>query len=626
MANHSLPSSKQATDTSQTSLSPGQRLLKLFGWPFWATVVMVIFGATGYAATSALLSLNTPKGCESVYWPLASGARRLYCAQQEAKEGNADSLLKAITLVSKLPEDHPLRQEIDKNIKVWSEEVLVLGEKQFQAGNLEAAIAISEEIPPGVAAKAVITEKVERWQEIWENGEAIAAEVETHLQDSAWNLAFQEAGKLVDLDNDYLANRRYTELVAKIQQAKSEGLVLAEAQAAVDQGGVENLLTALDKAQSIESDSYSYQSAQALITEIGETLIQQAQDNLDRRRWDTVLDIAQAIPEELDLEEKVADFREIALAGLEAQSGSINGLKAAIAQVETLNPTRPLYPEAQNLITRWEKEIEDVHILNLAKGYASGGNISDLRSAMATAKDVPRGNPRYQQAQQLVQQWNRQVETIEDRPILKRASEAAWGTSIENYQSAIAIARQIRPNRALYQEAQRKIANWRDRIERIEDQPILEKATRLANEGSLQRAIATANQISSNRALYRQAQSDIRRWRSDLQARQSLREARDIADAESVSALTRALQKTRQALNSDAYRYQAERLIDQWSKQLYAIALQQANEQNFATAIRTAQQIPSRSTIYREAINNIKQWQGELTVEREEAIEVDLED
>ncbi|AFZ45474.1 hypothetical protein PCC7418_3359 [Halothece sp. PCC 7418] len=628
MANHSLPSQEQTAKTSEASLSPpkGKSVFKLFGWPFWATVVMVTFGVTGYAATSALLSLNTPKGCESVYWPLASGSRRLYCAQVEAKEGDADSLLNAIALVSELPEDHPLRQEINKNIKVWSEEVLVLGEKQFQAGNLAAAIAITKKIPSGIAAQEVITEKVERWQSIWEKGEAIEEDVETRLQEAAWNLAFEEAGRLVDLDNDYLANRRYTVLVAKIQQAKIEGAVLDEARDAFDQGGVQNLLTALEKAQSIDQDSYSYQSAQTLIHQVGETLMKRAQDNLDQRRWDTLLDIAQGIPESLELEEEVADYKQIALAGLEARSGNVGGLKDAIAQAQTLTEERPLYTEAQTLITRWEKEIDDVQTLNLAQKYANGGRTSDLRAAMAKADEVPRGNPRYQEARQLVNQWNRRIQTIEDRPILDRASNIARGSSIKNYKSAIAVAQQIRPNRALYRQAQQKIATWRDQVQRIEDQPILEQAVRFANQGRFQRAIATANEISPNRALYQEAQSDIRRWRSDLQARETLRQASEMASAKTVDALSQAIVKVRQALNSQTYRYQAERLLNQWSKQLYAIALQQANQNNLAAAIRIAQNIPSRSSVYQEARTNIRRWQEELTVETEEVIEVDRED
>ena len=620
MANRSLSSQKPTRNTSEASLPPSmrQKILRVFGWQFWAIVVMAAFGATGYAATSALLSLNTPKGCESVYWPLASGARRLYCAQIEAKEGDADSLLSAIALVSKLPDDHPLRGEINKNIKIWSEQVLQRGEQQFQAGNLEAAMAIAEEIPTGIAAKAVIKEKVERWNRIWEQGETIQENVEAQLKQAAWNLAFKEAGKLVDLDNEYLANRRYTELAAKIQQAKIEGAVLDEARDAYDRGGVNNFITAMEKAESIDAESYSYQAAQDLITKVGETLMQKAQENLEQRRWNTLLDITKAIPESLELEKQVADFRQIALAGLEARSDDVSGLREAITQAETIGEERPLYDQAQDLIARWEKEIDDVQVLNLAKGYANGGTRADLRAAMAKADEVPQGNPRYQEARQLVNQWNRRVQTIEDRPILNRAVEMARGSNINSYRSAIEVAKQIDSSRALYQQAQTKIASWRNRIQRIEDKPILDRATRMANQGQLERAIATANQISSNRALYREAQGKIRNWRTDLNARESLREASQMAAADTVEAFTRAIKNGLQARNSSTYRYQAERLIDRWSKEIYAIALQRASENNLATAISIARQIPSQSSVYQEVRSKIQDWQEELTANTEE--------
>lgn len=619
MANHSLPSQPQSVNTEQGSTTSlpttyWQKIARLLGWQFWAVVVMISFGMTGYAATSALLSLNTPKGCESVYWPLASGARRLYCAQVEAKKGTADSLLAAIKLVSQLPEDHPLRQQINNNIKIWSEEVLVLGEEAFQAGNLEAAMAIAQKIPSGVAARAVVAEKVARWRKIWQQGEAIEQDVEEQLNQAAWNLAFKEAGRLVDVDNEYLANRRYTELVAKIQTAKIEGQTLEEARSAFDQGGVDNLLVAIEKAESIEKDSYSYQAAQKLITKVGETLMSQGKEQLERRNWRTVLEIAQAIPERLGLEAEVADLRAIALAGSQSDIGTIDGLERAIAQAETLEEDRPLYAEAQTLISTWEKEITDIEILTVARDYARGGLVSDLRAGIAKAEEVPYGNPRYQEARELIGQWSYKVQVIEDRPILNRAIAVARGRSVSDYKTAIAIADQISRNRALYREAQGKIATWRDRVQRIEDQPILSEASRLASQGQLEDAIATAQKIGRNRALYSEARNRIASWRWDLTARTSLQEAYQLAETQTPEGLSRAIQTVAKARNSGTYRYQAQRLINQWSKQIYAIALRRADENNLATAISIAQQVPSQSSVYQEVRAKIRQWQQDLTL------------
>ncbi len=664
--------SQPTTKAAVASLTPtlGQKILRLFGWQFWTVAVMISFGVTGYVATSALLSLNTPKGCESVYWPLASGARRLYCAQVKAQTGDARSLLAAIALVSELPDDHPLRREINKNIKLWSEEVLIQGEEQFQKGDLKAAMAIAENIPSEIAAKEVVEEKVKQWRKIWEQGKTIEQAVEERLNQAAWNLAFNEAGKLTDLKNEYLANRRYTEVVAKIQQAKIEGAVLDEARDAFDEGGVENLIAAMEKAQAIEANSYSYQAAQKLVAQVRETLVKKAEEQLDQQNWQVVLDISGSISNNMDFSEKVADLREIAFAGLNAQTGTINGLEKAIAQLETISEKRPLYEKAQTLTNRWEKEIEGIEIIIIAKEYAQGGNISDLKAGMKQAKEVSADNPRYQEAQQLIAQWNSRVQIIEDRPILDRAIKISRNNSIGAYESAIAVAQEISRNRVLYSQAQGKIATWRDQIERIEDQPLLTQASRLANQGRLksaisvaqeisqgrvlyssaqnniaswrneiqliedrpilsranqlasqgrlEEAIATAEQISRNRALYREAQGDIQTWRRDLAARESIRQAYQLAAAETPESLSQAIQRISQARNSDNYRYQAERLMNQWSKQIYAIALRQANEDDLTFAIMIARQIPSQSGIYQEVREKIEQWQQQLILTGED--------
>lgn len=677
MANQSLPSQPQSTSPKEgeTTVSKWQKVSQFLGWPFWAVVIMISFGVTGYIATSTLLSLNTPRGCESVFWPLASGSRRLYCAQVKAEKGNADSLLAAIKLVSQLPEDHPLRQEINKNIKIWSEQVLTLGEKRFQAGELEAAIEIADKIPASIAAKEVINEKKQRWRDIWDRGEAIEQQVEEHLKEGAWNLAFKEAGKLVDLDNEYLANRHYTDIINKIQEEKQDGETLAEAQTAFEQGGMKNLLTAVEKAEKIDSDSYSYQPAQDLIAKVGDTLMAKAEENVEQENWNRVLEIAQAIPDNLGLEEKVADLRDLALAGSQAQVGTVSGLENAIAQAQQIEEQRPFYDKAQVLIQQWEKEIKGVKILTQAKEQAQGGDIPDFQQAMATAQEVPRDNPRYQQAQTLINQWNRRIEIIQDRPILDRAREIARGRSIGSYESAIAVASQISRGRALYSEAQGDIANWRDQIEiiqdrpilseatrladrgqlqaaidtaqqisrgralyseaqsninrwrnqlqRIQDRPILSRASRLANQGQLEEAIDTAQQISRGRALYSEAQSNINRWQTDLRARQSIQEASEIAEAETISAFTQAIETLQSAQNSDNYRFQAERLINQWSEEIYAIALQEAEDENWQAAIRIAQQIPSQSQVYQEIQGQIQQWQQELRPAQEQQSEAE---
>ncbi|MFP4253926.1 MAG: hypothetical protein ACLFRN_05600 [Halothece sp.] len=658
MAHQSLPSQPQTQRTFW------QKVGKLFGWPFWAILIIVGFGVTGYTATSALLNLNNPKECESVYWPFASGSKRLYCAQMEAQNGDAESLLDAIALVSDLSEDHPLRAEINKNIKIWSEEVLVLGEQHFQAGNMEKALKIADQIPSSVASKEVIAEKERRWREIWERGEEIEEKVEAKLYETEWNAAFEEAGKLVDLDNNYWANRRYTQLITTIENAKAEGEIVEEAREDYKEGGLDNLLTALEKAEAVEENSYSYRIAQSLITDVGEALMAKAEENLEERNWKTVLKVIREIPSRIGREEEIADLQEIALAGSQAKLGTVVGLEDAIAQAERLEKDRPFYKEAQDLISRWEKEIEDVKIIKAAKESSQGDSLSDLREAVEKVEEVPRGNPRYQEAQQLRQQWIHTIQVRQDQPILNRARSIARNRNIEAYKDAIAVASEIGPNRVLHSEARQEISQWRNEIQRIEDRPILAKANRLANQGRLEAAIEKASEIGSNRALYSEAREEMSQWRDEIQriedrpilleaislanedrleaaiekaseissnralyseaqeriqgwrntliAEERLEDAQNIARSQTVTSLLEAIEIAAPARNSNQYRDQAQSLINEWSERLYAIAIRRADDDNLESAIQVAQQVPSESEIYQEVRGKIQQWQNDL--------------
>ena len=95
-----------------------------------------------------------------------------------------------------LPEDHPLRPEIDRNIEQWSLELLKIGEKEFQAGKLSEAIKIAKGIPAGVAAYKLVEDRIDHWQTIWSKSEGYYKQAEQALRNTKWNQAFKEAVRL----------------------------------------------------------------------------------------------------------------------------------------------------------------------------------------------------------------------------------------------------------------------------------------------------------------------------------------------------------------------------------------------------------------------------------------------
>ncbi|NJO19825.1 MAG: hypothetical protein HC838_06790 [Spirulinaceae cyanobacterium RM2_2_10] len=155
--------------------------------------------------------------------------------------------------------------------------------------------------------------------------------------------------------------------------------------------------------------------------------MQLAMDALEQNNWQTLANIASRLPKSLGMEERAADLNVLANAGLSARFGTVSGINGAIAEAQRLNPGRPLYAEAQALIARWRLEQEAVTVLEQAENLASYGNVSSLTAAIAQARSVPTSNPRYADAQRKINDWTNQVQLIEDQPFLDRAVELSRG-------------------------------------------------------------------------------------------------------------------------------------------------------------------------------------------------------
>ena len=186
-------------------------------WQIWAVTLIIVSGTIGFTATSMLLRLPKSPQCVRIFWPIASASMRIYCAQVEAEQGKVDNLLRAIDLVEALPENHPLRHEINRNVEEWALAILDIAEEEFQRGKLEEAIEAARRVPENVQVYQVVDERVEKWRSIWSEGEEIFAEVEEELRESNWNLAFREAVRLLSVPNKYWATTRYDDTVSKIQ-------------------------------------------------------------------------------------------------------------------------------------------------------------------------------------------------------------------------------------------------------------------------------------------------------------------------------------------------------------------------------------------------------------------------
>jgi len=594
-------------------------------WHFGAMLIVLFSGGVGFIAIALLLKLPAVPNCPATFWPTASASMRLYCAQLAANKQTAEDLLQAIALVEALPADHPMRTEINRHIEQWSLDILKIGEQKFQAGKLTEAIEIARKIPARVSASNLVEKQIDRWKGIWSQAEGVYSKVEQQLRQSNWTQAFREAVKLTSVNNKYWATTKYDEVAKKIQLAREDSAKLDKAYQLSRAEKVDDILEAIKQAEKISRESYAYKEAQNLIADCGKRLIKLAQARLEQRNWEGVLEIANKIPPSVKLESEKADLIDLAQALSTAASGTSSDLEKAIALAQKLQPDRPLYNKAQGFIDRWKRETEDVARLERARMYAESGLVPDLKSAIAEAQQVPRGNPRYSEARKEISRWTAQAETIEDQPYLDRADQIAGFGGSASLQEAIQEASRIAPGRALYKKAQSKIAKWTDTIQREQDQPFLDQARTLANGGNLPDAIATAQQIKAGRALYKEAQNEVRGWQMEIEGQQLLQQANQAAIPGTPEALSSAIRLARQVPRSASVKDDARSAVNRWSDQLLSMANDRSSY-NLKEAIEIAKMVPSGTDAYSSAQGQIQSWQRSLEPPPPSPVQTSTED
>ncbi len=245
-----------------------------------------------------------------------------------------------------------------------------------------------------------------------------------------------------------------------------------------------------------------------------------------------------------------------------------------------------MYKQAQDLAGRWQQEMADVKVLDLASRLATPGGVNDLRAAIAQLQTVPESNPRASEARSQISSLSRQIELLEDSPYLQRANDLASTGDPNSLEAAVAQASRIGQGRALYVEAQTKIQAWIERRQRLVDQPFLDRAQQLAAGGNLAGAIEMARRIRSGRVLYEEARSNIRTWEAQFQGEQGLQSARQTAQAGTADALQTAISLASQVPESSSLSSQASEAIDEWSQQILALGVEQSSS-DLAGAIAT---------------------------------------
>ncbi|MGB7249371.1 MAG: hypothetical protein WBC73_10560, partial [Phormidesmis sp.] len=510
-----------------------------------------------------------------------------------------------------LPEDHPLRNDINQRIEGWADQVLDLAENSFEAGELEEAIAAARKIPAKTAAAAVVNERIARWQKIWSEGEDSFNTAVENLKKKDFQKAFSLSVALLDVDNKFWSTVKYNELTKLIAQARTDSRELSKALGFAKDGTLKGFTEALKRLKKIDKESVFYAEAQTERKNISKQMLVRAEERLAARQLSDAQDLLAAIPRDTGLSEEIDDFQIFVSAYQQAWANNASGLEDAISRLKTLGKDRPRYAKAQELISQWQGELQNIALLNQAKERAGRGSTTDLTAAIAVARQVSRDSPQWDEASEQIDRWRTRVETVEDRPILERADQLAAVGTADNLRAAIQEARKIESGRTLAGEADDRVATWRDRIQRIEDQPLLDRARSRAQAGDLRDAIAIAGRIGEGRSLYKDAQNNIADWQAEEDGRTRLSEALDTAARGGSGSLVSAIEIAQRVPDQSDARARANSQINQWSWALLRQA-ESASGRDLEDAIALAKQIPSQSEAYAPAQVRIENWQTTL--------------
>lgn len=558
-----LEAGKVPTSSSLIVVSRRRRRGRLWRWWLLWLSILSILGVTATSGVLFLTQLPPPIDCRKIS-ALSADGDRLFCAQRAAESGKLEQLVAAIGIVQHWPPNHPLYSEAQRMMGQWSKMILDLAQQKINQGDRLGAVAIVKNIPASSPLYAEAQDQVSSWQAEWQQGEKITSQFKEALVTQKWQQAAQLVAELLKIKRDYWSVTRFDALMKQLTAEKEAWEQLEQARELAKSNALAQLQEAIALAAKVNPRSYVKAQARAEVSRWSRSLLGIAASYFDKQDFANAKSVLEQIPVSTAEYIEAQDWIRLTRAGAIAQKDNILSLVDALAAVRQIAPQSPvrakaieqgalweneLYDhvrllaakaianldqqaglnyateqaalvvpgrpqriQAQTLIAQWRQEvqqIEDRNKLRKAKALALGGTREALNSAVAMAGQIKQGAPLRIEAQTEIAKWNKEIQVLEDRPILELAEALAQR---QDWIAAISTAGQIRSDRVLYAEAQKEIAGWVAQVQIVQDRPILEAATALAQQGRFDAAIATASQIPQERALYQEAQSAIARW------------------------------------------------------------------------------------------------------------------
>jgi hypothetical protein len=529
------PSSSIEAEIPNPLPSPvSRRGIKLGKW-LWLLIglsICSVFGGVGGLAFWWILTPPPTVDCKTIS-SLSTDMDRLYCAQQAARSGEIPKILAGLELASQWTPDRPLYPEAQRLIAEWSDPILLASRKKIEQSDLRGAIELASRIPPSSPLYKEAQAEIAHWKKYWRQGEAITTAARTAMRNQNWLLAEEKIGDLKGFNQDYWRFDQVRALSQLLSAEKQGRRILMEAQQIARTGQPDQLGAAIAQVSKMDKKTFAWADTQPLLKQWSETLLALGYQNwvkgnlTEANRMATLVspnpNLAQTAQELLWL----SQARQHALGSnttMKPTLPQIWNLTAAIATAALIKPESRFYQQAQTALKDWQAQLQDLTLLQSAWIVGEVPTVFTKQLAQLQAHQIGRDRPRRAQAQTLIAYWTTEAQKIEDRPYLIYARKVAEKGTISALQAAIAQAGQIGLKRPLRLEAQTLIGEWTYKIQAIEDQPILDRASVTANQGNLSGAIQIAATVAPGRALYGQAQSLIGGWQAQIRAAELARQ------------------------------------------------------------------------------------------------------
>lgn len=189
---------------------------------------------------------------------------------------------------------------------------------------------------------------------------------------------------------------------------------------------------------------------------------------------------------------------------------------------------------------------------------------------------------------------------------LQKAQAQFSNAQASNFVQAIDQARQVPVEDPYYAQAQEFIQRWSYNIWDI--------AQSRADQGNFASAIAAAQLIPKDQnPLFTQSQAQIAQWQEQstqqTQNNLILQQAKSLLNYKQASSYIKAI-RLLEGIKPNTVGYEeAQKLKEEWSRQVYLIANSRAARGKFQLAIQTAVLVPKDTAVYPDAQKAIARWQ-----------------